>query len=143
MAATPDMRASDGDRDRVAAVLREHTAQGRLTMEEFNERLEHVYQGRTHGDLQRLTADLPDIDLHTLPAAAPPPAKRPEGGNAQKGIRAAWTAWASVVAVCSVIWAMSDFGGYFWPMWVAGPWGAILLVSTFFGNDPRHRGERR
>ncbi|GII89409.1 hypothetical protein Ssi03_73990 [Sphaerisporangium siamense] len=132
MAATPDMRASDGDRDKVAAALREHAAQGRLTMEEFQERLELVYQGRTYGDLQRLTADLPDIDLNARPAA--PPAERERPGNAQKGLRAAWASWAMAVAVTTVIWALSDFGGYFWPMWVAGPWGAILLVSTLFGG---------
>jgi hypothetical protein len=143
MAATPEMRASDGDRDRVAAALREHCAQGRLTMDEFNERLEQVYRGRTFGDLQKLTADLPDIDLHTLPAATQVPAKHPDKGNVQKGIKAAWASWASVVALCTVIWAMSDFGGYFWPMWVAGPWGAILLVSTFFGMDPKNHGRRR
>ncbi|WP_405144551.1 DUF1707 domain-containing protein [Sphaerisporangium sp. NBC_01403] len=140
MAATPDMRASDGDRDRVAAALREHCAEGRLTMEEFNERLELVYAGRTFGDLQKLTADLPDIDLRARPAAAQSPAKRPDHKGDDKGIRAAWTAWASAVAVTSVIWALTDFGGYFWPMWVAGPWGAILLVSTIFGAGSKNHG---
>ncbi|WP_308201555.1 DUF1707 SHOCT-like domain-containing protein [Sphaerisporangium perillae] len=142
MAATPDMRASDGDRDKVAAALREHCAQGRLTMEEFNERLEQVYQGRTYGDLQKLTADLPDIDMHALPAAQPPD-RRPQPSNAQKGIKAAWASWASAVAVTTVIWALTSFGDYFWPMWVAGPWGAILLVATIFGSDPHGRDRRR
>src|SRR6476620_11037682 len=133
MAATPDMRASDGDRDRVAAALREHCAQGRLTMEEFNERLELVYAGRTYGDLRKLTADLPDIDMNNLPAAqAPVPAAKPDDGH--KNHKASWAAWASVFAGCSVVYARSDFGGYFWPMWVAGRWGAILLVSTVLGT---------
>lgn len=70
MAATPDMRASDGDRDRVAAALREHVAEGRLSVEEFNERLEQLYRSRTYGELATLTADLPEMDLHRLPAAA-------------------------------------------------------------------------
>ncbi|GAA3842117.1 DUF1707 domain-containing protein [Sphaerisporangium flaviroseum] len=142
MAATPDMRASDGDRDRVAAALREHCAQGRLTMDEFNERLEQVYQGRTFGDLQKLTADLPDIDLHQPAATAQPPAKLDGQSNAEQGIKAAWGSWAAATAVCSVIWAMTDFGGYFWPMWVAGPWGAILLVSTFFGLGSKNHGQK-
>ncbi|MEV6986069.1 DUF1707 domain-containing protein [Sphaerisporangium sp. NPDC051017] len=144
MAATPDMRASDGDRDRIAATLREHCAQGRLTMEEFQERLELVYQGRTYGDLQKLTADLPDIDLQARPVPVPAPAPGAVQGptEAQKGLKAAWATWAGAVAVCTVIWAMSDFGGYFWPMWVAGPWGAILLVSTIFGSNPKNRGSK-
>ncbi|MEU8265984.1 DUF1707 domain-containing protein [Sphaerisporangium sp. NPDC049002] len=142
MAATPDMRASDGDRDRVAAALREHCAEGRLTMDEFNERLELVYAGRTFGDLQKLTADLPDIDLRALPATAQPSAERPES-KAEKDLRAAWGAWASAVAVTSVIWALTDFGGYFWPMWVAGPWGAIMLVSMIFGTGSKNDGKKR
>ncbi|GGK77885.1 hypothetical protein Sme01_43810 [Sphaerisporangium melleum] len=140
MAATPDMRASDGDRDRVAAVLREHCAQGRLTMEEFNERLELVYAGRTYGDLQKLTADLPDIDLNTLPAAQAPEQRRV--AKMHPGLKAAWTSWASAFGVCSVIYAMTDFGGYFWPMWVGGPWGVILLVSTLSGSAPQE-GKRK
>lgn len=143
MAATPDMRASDGDRDKVAAALREHHAEGRLTLDEFNERLELVYLGKTMGDLRKLTVDLPDIDLRSHPATAVSPAKRSEAGNHEKGLRAAWASWATVVAICSVIWALTDFGGYFWPMWVAGPWGAILLVSTLFGTDTKRRGKGR
>ncbi|GII75652.1 hypothetical protein Sru01_06340 [Sphaerisporangium rufum] len=138
MAATPEMRASDGDRDKVAAALREHCAQGRLTMEEFHERLELAYQGRTMGDLQKLTADLPDIDLNAMRAAQPAPVKRSKRGD----VREAWTAWAVVVAVCTTIWLMTDAGGYFWPMWVAGPWGAILLVATVAGAAGK-KGEGR
>ena len=40
MPANPQMRASDDDRDRAAALLREHHAAGRLTVEEFHERLD-------------------------------------------------------------------------------------------------------
>ncbi|MDH2423814.1 DUF1707 domain-containing protein [Sphaerisporangium sp. TRM90804] len=130
MAATPEMRASDGDRDKVAAALREHCAEGRLTIEEFNERLELVYQGRTYGDLQKLTADLPEIDLRARRQEVAKPTAKPKK-SAEAELKAAWGVWLMVVAVCSVIWALTDFGGYFWPMWVGGPWGAILLVSTF------------
>ncbi|MEO3811663.1 DUF1707 domain-containing protein [Sphaerisporangium sp. B11E5] len=141
MAAAPEMRASDGDRDRVAAELREHAAQGRLTMEEFNERLELVYQGRTFGDLRKLTVDLPSIDLTSLPAPQPKtPARRDDA--VRQGLRVAWASWASVVAVCTVVYLLTDPGGYYWPMWVGGPWGAILLVSTIFGLDMRPEKDR-
>ncbi|MEV5502392.1 DUF1707 domain-containing protein, partial [Nonomuraea fuscirosea] len=70
MANSPEMRASDADRDRVAAILREHTAQGRITMDEFNERLESLYKAKTYGELAKLTSDLPDVDLRRLPAKA-------------------------------------------------------------------------
>ena len=56
------IRASDADRDRVAALLREHHAAGRLTAEEFNERLDVALHARTMGELDELLADLPHAD---------------------------------------------------------------------------------
>ncbi|MGW3208283.1 DUF1707 SHOCT-like domain-containing protein [Streptomyces sp. NPDC001135] len=57
--ASPDLRASDSDRDRVAEVLRDALAEGRLDMAEFDERLEAAYKARTYGELAPLTRDLP------------------------------------------------------------------------------------
>jgi Domain of unknown function (DUF1707) len=53
------MRASDGDRERVVEFLKEQTAQGRLTLEELEERTGAAYAARTRPQLQRLTEDLP------------------------------------------------------------------------------------
>jgi hypothetical protein len=58
-AAAPDLRASDADRERVAEVLRDAVAEGRLDMEEFEERLEATYKARTYAELAPLTRDLP------------------------------------------------------------------------------------
>ncbi len=55
----PDFRASDADRERVAEVLRDALAEGRLDMEEFEERLDATYQARTYGELAPITRDLP------------------------------------------------------------------------------------
>ena len=52
------LRASDADREQVAQVLGDAHADGRLTAEEYNERLDRLYQGKTHGDLERVRADL-------------------------------------------------------------------------------------
>ena len=54
-----DLRASDADRDRVAAVLGGALATGRLTTTEHAERLDAVYAAKTMGDLVPLTLDLP------------------------------------------------------------------------------------
>jgi len=64
MSSDPRIRASDADRDRTAALLREHHAAGRLTAEEFNERLDKAYAAKTLGDLDQLLSDLPGIDLY-------------------------------------------------------------------------------
>ncbi|MET7480606.1 DUF1707 domain-containing protein [Streptomyces sp. NPDC005648] len=58
-AAVPELRASDADRERVAEVLRDALAEGRLDMEEFEERLEATYKARTYGELTPITRDLP------------------------------------------------------------------------------------
>jgi hypothetical protein len=53
------IRASDGDREAVAAHLNEAVGDGRLTLEEFGERLDRAYAARTRSALATLTADLP------------------------------------------------------------------------------------
>ncbi|WP_221355851.1 DUF1707 SHOCT-like domain-containing protein [Streptomyces beigongshangae] len=70
------LRASDADRDRVTEVLRDALAEGRLDMEEFEERLEATYKARTYGELEPLTRDLPAPGV-PAPAPAVPTGKRP------------------------------------------------------------------
>lgn len=56
------MRASDSDRERIVEQLRKHAADGRITMDEFEERMAAAYQAKTYGALSELTRDLP-VDL--------------------------------------------------------------------------------
>ncbi|MFD8555038.1 DUF1707 domain-containing protein [Streptomyces fradiae] len=65
--AAPAMRASDADRDRVADILREALAEGRLDAEEHGERIDAVYRAKTLGELEPLVRDLPAAA--TAPAA--------------------------------------------------------------------------
>ncbi|WP_280826293.1 DUF1707 domain-containing protein [Mycobacterium sp. OTB74] len=53
------VRAADTDRERVLAQLHQHTAAGRLTLDEFSERAAAVYRARTLAELAALTTDLP------------------------------------------------------------------------------------
>ncbi|MBA0051343.1 DUF1707 and DUF2154 domain-containing protein [Streptomyces sp. AJS327] len=53
------VRASDADRDRIADILREALAEGRLDAEEHSERVEAVYSSKTTGELDLLVRDLP------------------------------------------------------------------------------------
>lgn len=76
MAEVPDrvnpkeLRASDSDRDRVAAILREAAGDGRLTLEELDERLSGVYAARTYAELEPLTRDLPGTGAEAPTAPA-------------------------------------------------------------------------
>ena len=63
------VRASDADRERSLAALREHTAAGRLTLDEFAERCGTVYAAISLGELAAVTADLPH---HEPPADSRP-----------------------------------------------------------------------
>lgn len=72
----PELRASDADRERVAEVLRDALAEGRLDMAEFEERLDATYQARTYGELTPITRDLPGAGV-TAPAVNM--VKRPVG----------------------------------------------------------------
>lgn len=54
----PELRAADADRERTAELLRQAAGDGRLTMEELEERLHTTYAARTHRELEHLTADV-------------------------------------------------------------------------------------
>ena len=55
----PPMRAASADRERAVDVLKAGFAEGRLTQEEYNDRMGRAYAARTYGELTTLTADLP------------------------------------------------------------------------------------
>lgn len=73
--------ASSADRERVVDVLRAGFAEGRLTQDEFGERVARVYASRTYGELGALVADLPAGVAFPLaqPAMPPPSAGVPAG----------------------------------------------------------------
>lgn len=71
--AEADLRASDADRDRIADILREALAEGRLDAEEHGERIDAVYRAKTVGELEPLVRDLP-AGPSAAPARTPSPA---------------------------------------------------------------------
>ena len=151
----PRLRAGDGDRDAVAEQLREAHAEGRLTIEELEDRLDKTYAARTFADLAPLTADLPP---RPFGASVPRPAEvaRPRPTNVpasrrdaqsgswiDSGLRAGWYAWTVAVSINVVIWLIVTVSSgdpvYFWPIWVAGPWGAVLIATTLSRRAERRR----
>ncbi|MCX4969613.1 DUF1707 domain-containing protein [Streptomyces sp. NBC_00654] len=64
------MRASDAERERIAETLREAVAEGRLEMEEFEQRLDAAFKARTHGELEPLVRDLPAPGTVVAPVGA-------------------------------------------------------------------------
>src|SRR6478672_8251221 len=68
------VRISDAERNDAVELLRHHCAEGRITLDEFSDRVGAVFEARTTGDLELVTHDLPAT-------AAPPP---PETTNRRK-----------------------------------------------------------
>lgn len=138
----PDMRASDADRHEVVERLRGALDEGRLKMDEYLERMERAYDAVTYGDLVPLCRDLPEARPVAKPEAAPPPARAPRAEAARRGgfaslptpLKVLWTIWATVVSINVVVWVLVSATTahliYPWPLWVAGPWGVVLLGVT-------------
>ena len=81
---SPELRIADTDRDQAAEVLREAHAQGRITVDELDERLTSVYSAKTFADLVPVTRDLPAVGQAAAAAtASAAPARRRIGGTAR------------------------------------------------------------
>jgi hypothetical protein len=156
MPSDPRIRASDADRDRTAEFLREHLAAGRLTQEEFSERLDKAYAAKTLGELDELLADLPGIDLYKLPDEGLPRQRGRSGlpplpwlmapGRVTPAWRGAWGSWATASLIAFLVWLLSGHPDNLWFLWIAGPYGIILLGRWISGGPPggsRGRGRRR
>ena len=136
------MRASDRDRQQVVEQLRSALEDGRLTMDEYVDRMEVAYQAATYGDLAPLCADLPASSPaiggpQTVAAATAPPAVFARAGylaGLPAVLKVLWTIWLAAVSVNVITWALvSGTGGhlaYPWPIWVAGPYGAALFAVS-------------
>src|ERR1700732_645756 len=80
----PEVRASDADRDRVVDVLRVALGDGRVTTDEFGERMEAALSARTLGELAVLTADLVTGTAHAAARAEEVIRIDQKGGSVQR-----------------------------------------------------------
>src|ERR671932_647493 len=118
----PNLRAADSDRQAVAAALGRHLSDGRLTVEEYDERLAKAYAARTYGDLDALFADLPrSTPARPAPRPAPELALAAAGAGgcaARRGnVRGAWAGWTTVAVIVTAIWLFSSVAGGFHHFW--------------------------
>ncbi|PWR10054.1 DUF1707 domain-containing protein [Micromonospora acroterricola] len=155
------MRAADADREAVADRLRVALGEGRLDLHEYDERLQRAYAARTYAELDALLTDLPPVTPSQRSALAPltppaagelagavggQPAPVAPGGVTARWLAEVWLPYLKVIAIVVTIWAVTSLLSqdllYFWPAWVAGPWGAVLAVSTITGlagGEPRRQ----
>lgn len=126
-------RASDADRQRVVDLLRHHYGAGRLSDDDLSERVEIAYAGRTIGELEALTAD--------LPSNRESPTRRRRGGL-EASVRIHLAVYLVVNVLLIGIWAASG-AGYFWPIWPILGWGIGLgshaaVLFALRGSRSRH-----
>jgi hypothetical protein len=114
----PRLRTSDQEREQVAEILRAAMAEGRLTLEEGEERLATVYAVKYRDELAPLTADLPG-------GGRPALANTPEARLAtRRGLRRHAAFVASLALLLTGLWWISQ-AHFFWP--------AIPLVFLVIG----------
>ena len=124
----PDLRASDADRDRVVAALRDHAAAGRLEAAELEERVEAALAARTLGELDPLMADLP----------GPRPAR-----SRRRSRRGPPATLVFVAALLVAIWAATGAGEPFWPVWPLIGLTALWLMPGCGKSRERRTTARR
>jgi hypothetical protein len=136
MATDDPIRASDVDREVVVATLRDAYTAGRLTLDEFDERVAAAYAGKSWGDLRGLTTDLPvqpvlgaDIPGRELavPAAqlSHPPRLEPEPSNEPQPPAGEPRRRPIAILIPVVVWTLLVVHG------TVGP-GIIFLVIAVF-----------
>ena len=93
-----------------------------MSLPEFEERVSSAYAAQTLADLDTLLADLPTV--RSAPSRVVEPAGRASRGGP-------WAAWLTTAVICLTIWAATSLAAgawlYFWPLWVIGPWGAVIV----------------
>jgi hypothetical protein len=157
------LRVSDAERQSVVDALSLHTGDGRLAIDEFEERSERAFAARTRDDLRGLLDDLPSpsgLDgpalawagagpagepvAHSVAEARPSPVGRGHapGRDPRRGrphaawYRHAWADFFYLSLLLTGIWVMSG-AGYFWPMWVIVPVGLGTLFCGGHGGRDR------
>ena len=128
MATGPDLRIADADREAAAAFVREHYAQGRLTLEEFNQRLDAVFAATTQRQLSALTRDLP----RAAPAAPLPATSTADGRErARRDHQPGWRTRLGMIGVIIAVltaWLLIaglHLGMFVWP-------GKVAIFLTIF-----------
>lgn len=129
------LRVSDADREETVGILRDQTSAGRLTLEEFEERLGETYRARTAADLQHVLRELPVQPRTTAPPAPAEPTEEHLRRRYRRRLRGDLVGFAMPNFVCNLIWALGPME-YWWPGWVLLGTGLGLAGTLAKGFDP-------
>jgi hypothetical protein len=134
IAPNPSDRAGDHDRQKTAARLGQALAQGYLEIDEYEQRVQAVFQTHTTAGLGELLADLPVDRIRR----ADPRRRAARSAAARRGVRIHLGAFVAMTVVVLSVWAavaVTTSASYFWPIWpILG--AAIGLISHALGVRP-------
>jgi hypothetical protein len=119
----PDLRASDEDRERLVADLREHAVAGRINTDELEQRAQAVYSAKTTAELDALRRDLP----MTKQALALSHTER--RAHLTRRLIQETGGTAALFVVGTAIWLVGGASGQFWPVWIL-----IVVVLSLARN---------
>ncbi|MGD0558976.1 MAG: DUF1707 domain-containing protein [Streptosporangiaceae bacterium] len=125
MAGQYDIRVGDTERETTVNELREHFASGRLTQEEFNERVDQAFAAKTRSDLKAVMRDLPSV-------RTPVPAPSSDWGRDRSGPRpghrfGAFAAVMTALWTAVLVFGVLDFGFGFGG---SRPLGVVLFLAA-------------
>lgn len=132
MEISPGTRASDAEREKVVRLLGRHMADGRIDLAEYDQRIARVYETGVRDDLQLVLSDLPKL---------PKESAVPQNSTSRFPIwqQIEGTSWLGVSMLVLIIWAAISISvgefTYPWPIWVIGPWGAVLAFRMLAGFE--------
>lgn len=132
---------SDEQREQAVRDLTRHCGDGRLTLDELEDRIAEAYAAASTADLDHALRDLPKasppapaprpvVDAVPLPSRRPatPPAAVKHG--AEVALRVHVAVYLSVIAFLTAIWFLTSPFGYFWPIWPAMGWGLAIAIQA-------------
>lgn len=99
------VRTDDASRREVAEALGRHMADGRLTLGEYEERLEQTFAAITEADLAQVMRDLPALQTAT------------QRRRREQAARSMVAGWLGLCLLFITIWVLTGADYYFWPIW--------------------------
>jgi class 3 adenylate cyclase len=128
-----EVRVADADRDRTVTMLREHVVDGRLTLDEFSERVGLALQARTQGDLQNAVADLPAVAAPQEVSVRRPTRRRFIGVMSGSRAKGRWrvaehTTAVAVMGGCEIDLRQAEIEGSEVVITAVAFWGGIKVI---------------
>lgn len=132
------LRVGTAERESTVQILGSAMADGRLTMTEYEERVDDVWKSSTRGELARVTDDLPAVISEAEDAI--------DKSAEWREYFDEWRWWFIGAIIMTGIWGFQsisdgELNGY-WPGWPLGIW-ALILVAMIFMPDEDDDGDKK